>query len=525
MNAVLPPASSGATAVGPRSSATGRVAWVSSAWRSVLSSARRVPRAGRVCFALALVNGAIWGIVVPPFQVPDEIAHFGYAQYLAETGEPPPQGPGAQYSPEEQTALDGLLFTSVIGRPQMRGILTDAEDRALRESLAASPSRVGQGGASSVTNQPPLYYALEAVPYWLSPSHDILARLALMRLLSALMAACTVLAVFMFLRELLPGSPWTWTVGALAVAFQPTFDFIAAGVQGDNLLFLASALTFLMLLRVYRRGFTMRRAVALGAIVAIGVLAKLTFIALLPGIALALALLGWRALPDGRGRALRAVATTVAVAVIPVALYALLNVVAWHRGSPTAGGVAGATNSALPGGGTVTLPETLDYIWELYLPRLWFMHHSYFGAYPAWNIWLDGSIGHFGWLDYTFPSWVYRDAQDLFYGLAALALVGLVRLRARIISMAPIFVCFGAMALGLLGAIGYAGIRYRLSSGYQFEQARYLFPLLVFYGLFVVLAARGLGRRWGPALGAVLVALAMAHGLFAETLTISRYYG
>lgn len=525
MNATLPPRSSGGTGAGSHSSATWRVAWASSAWRSVLSSAGRIPRAGRVCFALALVNAAIWGIVVPPFQVPDEIAHFGYAQYLAETGVPPPQGPGAQYSPEEQTALDGLLFTSVIGRAQMRGILTDAEDRALREALATHPSRVSQGGASAVTNQPPLYYALEAVPYWLSPSHDILARLALMRLLSALMAACTVLAVFMFLRELLPGSPWTWTVGALAVAFQPTFDFIAAGVQGDNLLFLASTLTFLMLLRVYRRGFTMRRAVALGAIVAMGVLAKLTFIALLPGIALALALLGWRALPDGRGRALRATATTVAVAAIPVALYAMLNVVAWHRGSPTAGGIAGATNSALPGGGAVTLRETLDYTWELYLPRLWFMHHAYFASYPLWSTWLDGSIGHFGWLDYTFPSWVYRDAQDLFYGLAALAVAGLVRLRARIASMLPIFVCFGVMALGLLGAVGYAGIRYRLSSGYPFEQARYLFPLLVFYGLFVVLAARGLGRRWGPALGAALVVLAMAHGLFAETLTISRYYG
>ncbi len=62
-----------------------------------------------------------------------------------------------------------------------------------------------------------------------------------MRLLSALMAACTVLAVFMFLRELLPRTPWAWTVGALMVAFQPTFDFIAAGVHGDNLLFLTSA--------------------------------------------------------------------------------------------------------------------------------------------------------------------------------------------------------------------------------------------------------------------------------------------
>jgi Predicted membrane protein (DUF2142) len=498
---------------------------VSRAWRGAQGIVRRIPRAGRVCFLLAFVNAAIWGVVVPPFQVPDEIAHFGYAQYLAQTGKPPPQGPGAQYSPQEQDALGALNFFSVIGRPQMRGILTTAEDHDLRAVLATHPSPVGEGGASSITSQPPLYYALEAIPYWLSPSHDILARLALMRLLSALMAACTVLAVFMFLRELLPGSPWTWTVGALAVAFQPTFDFIAAGVQGDNLLFLAASLTFLALLRAYRHGFTTRRALAIGAVVAVGVLAKLTFIALLPGIALAVVLLAWRARHEPDGRALRALGTAVLVAAAPVALYALLNVAAWHRGSPTAGGITGATSSALPGGGAITLPETLDYTWELYLPRLWFMHHVYFGKYPLWQTWLDGSIGHFGWLDYTFPSWVYRDGQDLFYGLAALALAGVVRVRTSIRAMLPIFGCFAVMALGLLGAIGYAGIRYKLSSGFTFEQARYLFPLVVFYALFIVLAARGAGRRWGPALGAALVVLAMAHGLFAETLTISRYYG
>src|SRR5439155_19887715 len=81
---------------------------------------RRIPRAGRVCFVLAFVNAAVWGIVVPPFQVPDEIAHFGYAQYVAEHGKPPPQGVRAQYSPEEQLTLENLDFFNVIGRPQMR---------------------------------------------------------------------------------------------------------------------------------------------------------------------------------------------------------------------------------------------------------------------------------------------------------------------------------------------------------------------------------------------------------------------
>jgi len=81
------------------------------------------------------------------------------------------------------------------------------------------------------------------------------------------------------------------------------------------------------------------------------------------------------------------------------------------------------------------------------------------------------------------------------------------------------------IGLGLVYAIGSAGIRFFLDTGSIFEQARYLFPLLSLYGLMVALAPRALPRRWAPALAAALVILAMAHGFFAETLTISRYYG
>jgi hypothetical protein len=488
----------------------------------------RIPRAGRICFLVAFVNLAIWTVVIPPFQVPDEIAHFAYAQYLAEAGRPPPQGPTAQYSNQEYTALNGLYFFEVIGHDNMRGILTSAEDAQLRGELATNPSPLGPGGSTSVTNQPPLYYTLEAIPYLLSPSQDILARLELMRLLSAMLGALTVLAVYLFLRELMPGTRWAWTVGALMVAFQPTFCFISAGVQGDSLLFLAATSTFLGLLRAYRRGLTLGGAAFIGVATVVGVLGKLTFIALVPGIALALALLGLRtARGAGIRNALAPLALASAIVVVPVALYALLNVAVWHRGGLFAGGLAVASSgaSALPGGGHVTLHKTLDYTWELYLPRLPFMNHTFFTTYPLWTTWLDGSIGHFGWLDYTFPAWVYEYAQDLLYGLAALALVGLVRVRSAIVALLPLFACFAVMAIGLLGAIGYAGVRYRLTTGYIFEQARYLFPLLVFYALFTVLAARGLPRRWAPILGGLLVVLAMAHGLFAEALTISRYYG
>jgi hypothetical protein len=516
---------------------------------------RRVPRAGWMCFSIALVNCAIWTVVVPPFQVPDEISHFAYAQYVAETGKLPPQQLDTlQYSPQEYTALDGLYFFDTIGRVQLRGIFTNAEEAALRSALAQHPSPVGPGGATSITNQPPLYYALEAIPYLLSPSADILWRLQLMRLLSALMAACTVLLVWLFLRELLPRTPWAWTVGALVVAFQPSFCFIAAGVQGDNLLFLASAATFLALLRAWRHGLTVRRGACIGLALVAGVLGKLTFIALLPGVALALLLIGWRELhrrgstgpaqetpnlahdPISPAAAepaqavsptsvLAALAVTAAIVLVPVGAYSLLNVHVWHRGGLTAGGLAVTAVNATPSGQPVTLHDTLDYTWEDFLPRLWFMHHNYFVNYPLWNTWLDGSIGHFGWLDYAFPAWVYEWAKYIFWALGALAVVGVVRLRRTLRPATPLLACFAVMAVGLIGAIGYAGIRYRLVNGVPFEQARYLFPLLVFYGLFIVLAANAPPRRWAPLLGALLVVLAMAHGLFAETLTISRYYG
>ena len=496
--------------------------------RRGLRAWRRIPRAGRVCFVIAFVNVAIWSVIIPPFQVPDEVSHFGYAQYLAETGSPPPQSAGLQYSPQEYAALFGLYWGTVIGNPNARGVITVPQDQQLRADLRANPDPLGPGGTSVATNQPPLYYALEAIPYWLSPSNDILTRLVFMRLLSALMAAGTVLAVFMFLRELLPGTPWTWTVGALMVAFQPMFDFIGASVQGDNLLYLASALTFFVLARAWQRGLTVGRGAAIGGALALGMLAKLTFLALMPGAGLALLVLAWRARGPGWQYTCRALATSIGVAVAPVALYALLNVTVWGRGSPLAGGLASVTSAPGPisTGGGVGWHATLDYAWELFFPRLPFMNHVYFpGESPLYLIWLNGSIGHFGVLDYTFPAWVYNDFRDLVYALAALSVIGVIRLRHAIRPLLGLFACYTVMAGGLLAVIGYLSAQAALGGSYPFPQARYLFPLLALYALAIVLATRALPRRWAPVLGALLVVLAMAHNLFAETLTISRYYG
>ena len=107
------------------------------AWaRAALTAWRRIPRAGRACFLIAFANIAIWTVVIPPFQVPDEISHFAYAQYLAETGAPPPQTPGAAYySPQENAATLGWIGARRSVRRTNRGVFTAPEDRELRQVL------------------------------------------------------------------------------------------------------------------------------------------------------------------------------------------------------------------------------------------------------------------------------------------------------------------------------------------------------------------------------------------------------
>jgi hypothetical protein len=49
--------------------------------------------------------------------------------------------------------------------------------------------------------------------------------------------------------------------------------------------------------------------------------------------------------------------------------------------------------------------------------------------------------------------------------------------------------------------------------------------MAVLFGAILALAARGAGRRWGPAVGALIVVLVFGHDIFSQLLVVSRYYG
>jgi 4-amino-4-deoxy-L-arabinose transferase-like glycosyltransferase len=493
--------------------------------RQMSTAFRRLPRGALVCGLMAFLNAGAWSLLVPPFHVPDETAHVAYVQHFAETGRLPKFDAAApQYSAEERDILVALSFYPVIGNPRDRPIWSASQDRELNRVVSASADRAGTGSVGPPSTNPPLYYVLEAVPYWISPSSSLLNRLVLMRLMSALMAAATVAAIFLFLREVFPRTRWVWPVGALTAAFQPTFAFISGGVNNDNLLFLAAAGLFLALARGFRRGLTPSVGAGIGAAVSIGLLTKFQFLGLVPAAMLGVFLLVARARPADRRYAARGALTAVVVTAIPIGCYAILSAAVWHRGVLPQGTAIASTVSTHGTAAGTSAREELSFIWQLFLPRFPGLSDQFVGT-PLQTNWFNGLIGRFGWLDYGFPMWVYTLALWIWIVVLTSALLAFWRARTALRARLPELLTYSVAVAGLCLLIGIADYHARRDGEPPIEQARYLLPLLALYAAIVAAAARSGGRRWGPVVGAVLVAVAAAHSVFSELLTLTRFYG
>jgi 4-amino-4-deoxy-L-arabinose transferase-like glycosyltransferase len=486
----------------------------------IARAARFVGPTGWASAGLAVVCALVWALVVPPFQVPDETGHLGYAQYLAETGKVPRPVPGEPYSSEQRAAMEASQFGSVFGNRDGKPPWSAGEGAQLRAALEQDLPRDDGGAFSSSTNNPPLYYLLQA-PVYHAAGGDLLDRLHAMRLLSVVLAGVTTLGVFLFVRELLPGSRALAAVGALAVAAQPTFAFVSSGVNNDALLFAAAAWLFFCVARAFRVGLSPGLGLGIGAAVAVGVLGKTTFAGLLPGAALGLLVVALRD-RSRRRCGLVALAAGAAVALVALVAYLVALQTAWDR--PLFAGVVAQSREGTGGAPAgFNVPEFLGYLWQFYLPRLPFMADQFPLYHPLWETWFRGFVGRFGWLDYDLPRWVYSLALAVYLALLALVGVALARHAATVRRRGVELATYLLMAAGLLLVIALPGYTYREQTGFVFEQARYLLPLLAPYGALVALAARGAGRL-APAVGLLVVSLALAHGLGAQLVTLARYY-
>jgi hypothetical protein len=84
---------------------------------------------------------------------------------------------------------------------------------------------------------------------------------------------------------------------------------------------------------------------------------------------------------------------------------------------------------------------------------------------------------------------------------------------------------YAAIAVGLMVLVGADSFLNYPRLDAEYGQTRYLLPLIPILAAMTGLAARGAGRRWGPAVGALLVMLFLAHDVLSQLQTIARFYG
>jgi hypothetical protein len=478
----------------------------------------RTSRTAGAIFLAAFLVSTSWALITPPFQAPDEQDHFAYVQHLAETGNAPRQAgkPGDQaWSQDERNALE---FTRALsaneqsdGRPPWRAV----NERAWERGRDAGHDRADGGGFTTSATHGPVYYGALVPAYAAARGSSIWTQLTLERITSALIGALAALFTFLAAREILP-RPRVFAVAAgLLVAYQPMFTFISGAVNNDVGINAAAAATVFLLMRLLRRGAAPWLVGALGVLLGLLPVIKGTGYELYPIAAIAAlgALLRFR---DRR-------------TVLGIALFVasgLVVQVVWSQVAPS----FGHTTFTTPGGGAPTSASALStpglyasYVWQIFLPKLPFMHDHFVQTWPFFNIYVERAWASFGWYTIVFPRYVYGLIVLAMAGAIVLGLVAMRRewpwVRTRIWEL---------LVLALLPAAVIAGVESafatQLPRPVLAEMGRYLFPAISALAILAVGATIGVGRRRAASLATGVVAAEFVLLYASQLLELRGFY-
>lgn len=237
---------------------------------------------------LAYVVLALGFSLGPIFEGPDEIEHYRYARTLVESRALP--DPTGQVRGEyHQAPLYYLLVAPAA--VLISGTDFDAIDGRLNPYYGARIDRVGSDNKNLY-----LHRRAEAFPY----SESATARAVhLMRLVSVVLGASTLLVSGAIFRLLWPEQPALRVLALALVAFWPQFLYLSSVINNDTLLVFLATVTLYGLLVLLRDGPSRRISVLLGVTLGALLLTKVSavFVAIPVGVVLLLDRRMWRCIP------------------------------------------------------------------------------------------------------------------------------------------------------------------------------------------------------------------------------------
>jgi hypothetical protein len=458
-----------------------------------------------------------WMAATPPFQAPDENAHFGYVQFLVERGELPQSAGAPLLSTEQSEAAQAANAIQTQQQPATKPEWSRlAYERWLARSETLTDAARTDGGPNPAGVNPPLYYLWAAVPYSAASGGDVFARITLMRLWSIPFLLVTVAATWLLAGTVFGPRPALQLAAAAVPALFPMVSFISSSVTPDSLIYALWSLVFLFGARVILRKGGFADVAALLVAFALALATKSISFALAPSVLLVLGIAVWRL----RHRP-RFVATVGGAGVILVAAV----VGAW---------LVVARSSDRPASAQISQFASLDnfdpaafasYVWQFYIPKLPFQTgYPELSDWPpqAYDFWVKKSWGAFGWLEVQWPAPVYWVLGVVGLAVGVAAAFAVWRRRGGV--SAPLVAFLGLAVITLLFGVHWSEFRMLRDLHVLINQGRYLFPLISLAGLTLAAALTLVPARSRPAaLGAALGGLA-ALELLSMALTATRFY-
>jgi len=209
---------------------------------------------------LFAILGALYSVVTPLWEAPDEVGHWAYIDTLLRRGRLPILQPDVQ-----DEAHQPPLYYALAAIPAS---FADLGDRT--GAFRVNPDFVwaGQGGDAANIAQ---HGTAETFPY-----RGVALGVHLARLVSVLCGAVTVGLAGRLARTVFPLRPGLALLVPLAIALNPMFVYLHGSVNNDALLITLSTVCLHWLVRILEEPERVRWWTQVGVILALGLLTKLS---------------------------------------------------------------------------------------------------------------------------------------------------------------------------------------------------------------------------------------------------------
>jgi len=245
----------------------------------------RLRRHGGIVLILAgfVALATLYSVTTPLFESPDEIWHYPVIQHIASGHGLPIQEPGTGQLWQQEGSQPPLYY--LLGAAATFWIDTsDLTQRLWNNPHAHIGIPLADGNKNVI-----VHTAAEDFPY-----RGTVLAVHLIRLLSVLLGAITVLFTYRLALAIFPEQVALAAGAAAVCAFIPQFLFISGSVNNDNLVTTLAAVALWLVVRLWQGDASPGHLLRLGIVIGLAALSKLSGLGLLVLAAAALGVVSWQ---------------------------------------------------------------------------------------------------------------------------------------------------------------------------------------------------------------------------------------